>query len=154
MTMAKEGTRESLTFKLAGHPTDLGSWGHEFVRSLCGEIGREYAARTTGEDAAKADVSDLLLLVDAIVPFHIQHNAEPEAIDILIEVQQLEKILLCKDIDDKNYQRVCVYLLACADFMSDQDDLQTLLYVRRTFVSPIDATKICLLIFLLSLDCI
>lgn len=128
MTMAKEGTRESLTFKLAGHPTDLGSWGHEFVRSLCGEIGREYAARTTGEDAAGADVSDLFLLVDAIVPFHIQHNAEPEAIDILIEVQQLEKILLCKDIDGKNYQRVCVYLLACADYMSDQDDLQTLLY--------------------------
>ncbi|GMF59429.1 unnamed protein product [Phytophthora fragariaefolia] len=127
MTMAKEGSRESLRFKLLGNSTDLGSWGHEFVRSLAGEVGEEYNARVTAEDAVDPDVRDLLEIVDAIVPFHMQHNAEPEAIDILIEVQQLSKLLDSPDIDEKNYQRVCLYLLACADFMSDADDLVNLL---------------------------
>ena len=95
MTMAKIGTRELLTFKLAGTRGDLGSWGHEFVRSLAGEIGQEYQARVVkaSEDPASvADTGDLLALVDDIVPFHIQHNAEAEAIDLLIEVQQLKKL--------------------------------------------------------------
>ena len=41
MTMAEEGTRECLIYKLLGHRTDLGSWGHEFIRSLSGEISQE-----------------------------------------------------------------------------------------------------------------
>lgn len=127
MTMAKEGSRESLKFKLLGNSTDLGSWGHEFVRSLAGEVGEEYNARVTAEGQEDPDVSDLLAIVDAIVPFHMQHNAEPEAIDILIEVQQLSKLLESKEIDEKNYQRVCLYLLACADYMSDPEDLANLL---------------------------
>ena len=32
MTMAADGTRESLHFKLVGHPQELASWGHEYVR--------------------------------------------------------------------------------------------------------------------------
>lgn len=127
MTMAKEGSRESLKFKLLGNSIDLGSWGHEFVRSIAGEVGEEYNARMTAESQEEPDVSDLLRIVDAIVPFHMQHNAEPEAIDILIEVQQLSKLLESKEIDEKNYQRVCLYLLACADFMSDPEDLAHLL---------------------------
>lgn len=83
----------------------------------------------TEEGAVNVNVDDLNRLVDEIVPFHIQHNAEPEAVDILIEVQHLEKLLTSKDIDDSNYQRVCVYLLSCADYMADQDDLSTLLKV-------------------------
>ncbi|DAZ95507.1 TPA: hypothetical protein N0F65_001846 [Lagenidium giganteum] len=127
MTMAKEGSRESLKFKLMGNSTDLGSWGHEFVRSIAGEVGEEYNARLTAETEGEADVAELLAIVDAIVPFHMQHNAEPEAIDILIEVQQLSKLLESKEIDEKNYQRVCLYLLACSDYMSDPDDLLNLL---------------------------
>jgi 26S proteasome regulatory subunit N1 len=32
MTMAAEGTRESLHYKLKGNSGDIGSWGHEYVR--------------------------------------------------------------------------------------------------------------------------
>ncbi|KAF0696800.1 Aste57867_12462 [Aphanomyces stellatus] len=125
MTMAPEGSRESLFYKLKGNSTELGLWGHEFVRSLAGEVGEEYTNRATTD--VNSNVDDLMAIVDAIVPFHMQHNAEPEAIDILIEVQKLDKLLGSVEIDDKNYQRVCLYLLASADFMSDPDDLQTLL---------------------------
>ena len=135
MTMAAEGSRETLTFKLAGSGEDLGSWGHEFVRSLAGEIGQEYQARQikgAEEDATSAapDVSDLMKLVDHIVPFHIQHNAEAEAIDLLIEVQQLSKLKGGDiPIDANNFARVCLYLLRCADYMADPDDLAEMLAV-------------------------
>ena len=84
MTIATDGSRESLLYKMKGHATDLGSWGHEFVRALCGEIGQEYSARF---NAGENMVEDLLSLVKEIVPFHLKHNAEPEAVDILMKVQ-------------------------------------------------------------------
>ncbi|CAN0053481.1 unnamed protein product, partial [Hapterophycus canaliculatus] len=151
MTMAEPGSRLSLKFKLEGTKGDLGRWGHEYLRSLAGEIGQEYSARRMrivevaaaegggedGEGAAEAmtdagegegavedaDVSDLIELVDDIVPFHLEHNAEAEAVDLLVEVQRLKKLLELPYVDDKNYERVCLYLLRMADYMSDPDDL-------------------------------
>ena len=120
--------RESLKFKLSGMKdheilqrenveasTDdnLGSWGHEFVRSLAGEIGQEYNKRVL--DGADPDTDepfvDLLGMVDVIVPFNIDHNAEAEAVDLLIEVQRLEKLKGLDSIDEKNYSRICLYLI-------------------------------------------
>ena len=40
MTMGEDSVRESLSYKLLGSREDLGSWGHEYVRHLAGEIGR------------------------------------------------------------------------------------------------------------------
>jgi len=103
---------------------DLGSWGHEFIRSLAGEIGQEYNARVINGADPDDDVTfaDLLAMVDVIVPFNVSHNSEAEAIDLLIEVQRLKKILDLDSIDEKNYRRVCMYLIKTADFMSDPDD--------------------------------
>ena len=107
------------------HATDnLGSWGHEFVRSLAGEIGQEYNARVI--DGADPDTdepfADILSMVDVIVPFHVSHNAEAEAVDLLIEVQRLKSLLGMDAIDDNNFDRICMYLLKTADFMSDPED--------------------------------
>ncbi|TYZ63282.1 hypothetical protein PybrP1_009071 [[Pythium] brassicae (nom. inval.)] len=112
-----------------GQRAELGAWGHEFVRALAGEVGEEYNARLAAAAATgnEPDVADLQVLVDAIVPFHMAHNAEPEAIDVLVEVQQLATLAHSPAIDLKNYQRVCLYLLACADYMADPDDLLHLL---------------------------
>ncbi|CAN0369671.1 unnamed protein product [Laminaria digitata] len=90
MTMAEPGSRLSLRFKLEGTKGDLGRWGHEYLRSLAGEIGQEYSAHAGGAEAmddGEVDVSELIELVDDIVPFHLQHNAEAEAVDLLVEVQ-------------------------------------------------------------------
>lgn len=141
MTMGQPEERESLKFKLAGgkdydllagkgkpskHAQDnLGSWGHEFVRSLAGEIGQEYGQRVVDGADPDSDESfaDLLAMVDVIVPFHVTHNAEAEAVDLLIEVQRLKKLLELSSIDENNYQRICLYLIKTADYMSDPDDL-------------------------------
>ena len=56
------------------------------------------------------------------MPFNVSHHAEAEAVDLLIEVQRLKKILELDSIDAGNYRRVCMYLIKTADFMSDPDD--------------------------------
>jgi len=149
MTMGKPEERESLKFKLSGmkdydlltqhnhtsttlDPSDdnLGSWGHEFVRSLAGEIGQEYNSRVLdGADPERdEEFQDLMGMVDVIVPFHISHNAEAEAVDLLVEVQRLTKLQsIDSGIDEKNYARICLYLIKTSDFMSDPDDLAEML---------------------------
>ncbi len=132
--------RESLNFKLQGTKdydllislgeveaaadNNLGRWGHEFIRSLAGEIGQEYNARVISGSNPEEDAlfADLLAMVDVIVPFNVSHNSEAEAVDLLIEVQRLKKILELDSIDGGNYRRICLYLIKTADFMSDPDD--------------------------------
>jgi len=145
MTMGNHEERESLTFKLSGMKDydilesrgsksanaedNLGSWGHEFVRSLAGEIGQEYNERVIkGADPDSDEpFADLLGMVNVIVPFHVTHNAEAEAVDLLIEVQRLKNLLNLDAIDENNYGRICLYLTKTADFMSDPDDLVEML---------------------------
>lgn len=70
------------SFRLQGSQDNIVSWGHEYLRNLAGEIGEEYSSRR--ESQASAD--DLLALVKQIAPHHMAHNAEPEAVDLLLEV--------------------------------------------------------------------
>ncbi|CAM6095742.1 unnamed protein product [Calypogeia fissa] len=116
LTMSEESERESLKFRLLGSVGDIGSWGHEYVRNLAGEIGLEFQKRQL-EDAS---VDDLMDLVKQIVPFHVKHNAEPEAVDLLMEVESLE--LLIGHIDKANYKRTCSYLTSFASYMPEPDD--------------------------------
>jgi 26S proteasome regulatory subunit N1 len=127
MTMAEQGSRECLKFKLQGTQVNIASWGHEYVRSLAGEISEEFNQRTLDAPADDdADVDDLMVLVDDILPFQMQHNAEAEAVDLLLEVRQLNKLVDTPVVDERNAERVCLYLLRSAAFVADPDDLSTL----------------------------
>ena len=86
-----------------------------------------YFLQVLAED--EVDVDDLLALVDDIVPFQMKHNAEAEAVDLLMEVQRLGKLInpTAPVVDERNYERVCLYLLRSADYVSDPDDLVNLL---------------------------
>ena len=127
MTMAKPETRTCLKYKMEGNTKELGDWGHEYVRTLSGEVGQEYDARTTGD--TKESTDDLILLVKDIVPFHLQHNAEHDAVDLLIEVEMLELLLSEKSLDVNNYERVTLYLLRTSDYMAEEDELEKMLNV-------------------------
>lgn len=120
MTMSAPGSRECLKFKLEGTHEEVGSWGHEYVKYISGEIGDEYSQRKADEKA----VDELFLLVDQIVPFNMAHNAEPEACDLLMEVEKMEKLL--PHVDENNYSRVCLYLVACASYVPEPEDAQVL----------------------------
>jgi len=129
MTMSKPGLRESLKFKLTGTKEALTSWGHEYVRNLTGEIASEYDHRHQENDTPNVD--DLIALIDEIVPYDMKHNAEPEACDLLMEVEMLEKVL--PHIDETNYSRVCLYLTSCANYVPEPDDAVILKVTYEAF---------------------
>lgn len=91
-----------------------------YVRNLAGEIGAEYLKRK----ASKQDYSDLIRIVDVVVPFNIKHNAGHEAVDLLMETGCIEKIAQYLDAD--NYERVVNYLLGCATYLTEPEDQQML----------------------------
>lgn len=49
-----------------------------------------------------------MALAKEIIPYNMQHNAETEACDLLMEIEQLE--LLEQYVDKNSFQRVCLYL--------------------------------------------
>ncbi|XP_010035795.2 26S proteasome non-ATPase regulatory subunit 2 homolog A [Eucalyptus grandis] len=116
LTMSAEGERESLKYRLLGSEGDIGSWGHEYVRNLAGEIAQEYTKRQSEE----APIKDLMELVKQIVAFHMKHNAEPEAVDLLMEVEDLDMLL--KHVDSTNFKRTCLYLTSAARYLPGPDD--------------------------------
>lgn len=154
MTMADDGQRESLEYKLLGSGGQVGAWGHEYVRHLAAEVGEEYNARLAAADmaadkarssakaavdgpGAPSDVGDdametevlvqpaellLPLVVDEMVPFFVQNNAEAEAIDLLMEVGKLEA--LTPHVDATNCDRICMYLLQVAQYVPEPEDAQ------------------------------
>ena len=73
-------------------------------RHLAEEIRGEYSDRSDKGEVA----DDLLALAKEIIPYNMQHNAETEACDLLMEIEQLE--LLEQYVDNSSFQRVCLYL--------------------------------------------
>lgn len=120
MTSSPEGSRETLKYKLLGDRNDVSVWGHEYIKHLAGEIATEYEEREAKDEA----VDDLLQLVNQIVPWDMAHNAEPEAVDLLLEIERLD--LLNSHIDDKNCGRTCLYLLGCVPYLPEPEDRHVL----------------------------
>ncbi|KAK8714824.1 hypothetical protein V6N13_042171 [Hibiscus sabdariffa] len=118
LTMSAEGERESLKYKLLDSEGNIGSWGHKYVRNLAGEITQEYKERS--EDI-NFPIDDILNLVEQIVAIHMKHNAEPEAVDILMEVDELHSDVLTGNVDSTNFWRTCLYLISAARFLPEDD---------------------------------
>jgi 26S proteasome regulatory subunit N1 len=106
--VGRDGTRESLKYKLLGAKGGMDAWGGEYVKNLSGEIGSEWQQRKTDDKPT----DDLKELVDAIVPFNVKHNSEPEACDILMEVDAVADII--EHAHEANFQRISLYLTQCA----------------------------------------
>lgn len=64
----KEEDRDCLKYRLLGTGVDPGSWGHEYLRHVAGEIAAEYAHRST-EGSLTADLMELVkVLLSCPVP--------------------------------------------------------------------------------------
>mmetsp|Transcript_31070 Transcript_31070/g.68978 ORF Transcript_31070/g.68978 Transcript_31070/m.68978 type:complete len:901 (-) Transcript_31070:581-3283(-) len=124
----KEGERAALKYRLLGSRDQIGIWGHEYLRHLAGEIADEFQLRQEKEE----QVDDLMHLVAQIVPYHMTHNAEPEAVDLLLEVEQLDSLLA--HVDDKNYSRTCLYLVSCCNYLPEPDDQAVLDLAHKIYM--------------------
>ena len=119
MVASKEDSNDMLDFCLKGSMTteEMKSWGHEYLRTLSGHIGVHYNKLVEqGED-----VDELYKLVDIIVPQFIDHNEEPEAVDLMMETESLDK--LHKFCNARNFDRVCRYLCACSQYAADTEEM-------------------------------
>ncbi|PCH44904.1 26S proteasome regulatory complex non-ATPase subcomplex Rpn1 subunit [Wolfiporia cocos MD-104 SS10] len=127
--------------------SDPGSWGHEYVRHLAAELGEEYNARVLGEepeetpaneDKEKAEGQEnetkvqkkpveVIGTMDALralamecATFLLQHNAEPDAVDLLEELEMVDRI--AELVDENTYERVCQYMIRCVSLLPSPDD--------------------------------
>jgi 26S proteasome regulatory subunit N1 len=118
---------------------DPGDWGHEYVRHLAAELGEECSLRDqtevpkavtdagpAGPESATEDkegeevkpqiplsvgtLEDLHNLALVCAKFLLEHNAEPDAVDLLEELEIVDQIV---DLVDANtYSRVAAYMIA------------------------------------------
>lgn len=51
----------------------------------------------------------------------MKNHEEPEAVDLLMEVESLEKLV--KFTNESNYERVGLYLLSCAYYAADPEEM-------------------------------
>eukprot|EP00300_Choanocystis_sp_HF-7_P023926 c2531_g1_i2.p1 GENE.c2531_g1_i2~~c2531_g1_i2.p1 ORF type:complete len:619 (+),score=139.90 c2531_g1_i2:186-1859(+) len=128
ITMAQEGSCESLKFRLQG--TNDMSWGHEYIRHLCSELVTEWARLSDASEST----NHLLQLATDIVKYHMAHNAESEAVDLLLEIGHLEDMLVAH-IDPQNSSRVVRYLMACSSYLPPDESVK----VRRVCVTVLRA---------------
>ncbi|KAF2273049.1 26S proteasome non-ATPase-like protein regulatory subunit 2 [Westerdykella ornata] len=116
MTYSDEDRLDCLKYRLQAPTTDIWSWGHEYMRHLALEIGREYQNRVN-EDESTDDITELAL---SLVPFFLQHNAEADAVDILSELEMIDQIE--KHLDDKTYEKVCLYMVSTVPLLTYPDN--------------------------------
>jgi 26S proteasome regulatory subunit N1 len=102
---------------------DPGTWGHEYVRHIAAELGEEYTVRegdtlerqegahTSGEPDVKlpGTIKDLRGLAKECARFFLDHNAEPDAVDLLEELEIINEIT--RLVDENTYGRVCQYMI-------------------------------------------
>lgn len=129
MTYSDTQPRGTLRYRLlsaALRPSDSpladpGTWGHEYVRHLAAELGEEYAYREqelaleTGDDKKVAQASlpgtieDLRNLAKQCAKFFLSHNAEPDAVDLLDELEIVDDVAHL--VDENTFGRVCLYMM-------------------------------------------
>ncbi|KAJ3032270.1 proteasome regulatory particle base subunit [Rhizophlyctis rosea] len=120
MSYAEEGARDSLRYRLLGAKEPAGSWGHEYVRHLSAELIAEYQSLAEKEESTDVVLDQAM----EIVPFLLKHNAEADAVDLLLELEALDK--LPPHVDKDTYQRVCLYLISCVQYVAPPDDVSIL----------------------------
>lgn len=69
-------------------------------------------------------IEDLRSLATECATFLIHHNAEPDAVDLMEELEIVDKLVDL--VDDNTFARVCQYLLACVNLLPPPDDISFL----------------------------
>lgn len=117
MTYSDDGKKDSLKYRLLASDDTIADWGHEYMRHLALEIGEAYQEQLGLEDDS---VDRLVQLSLKIVPFFLKHNAEADAVDLLLEIESIDK--LPEYVDENTFARVCLYMVSCVPLLAPPDD--------------------------------
>ncbi|EAR97380.1 26S proteasome regulatory subunit (macronuclear) [Tetrahymena thermophila SB210] len=124
MTMAERGKQISLRYLKEGTLNDFKNWGYEYLNHLSADIGQTYNQRIE----KKESTDDLIQLVEDIVPYFVENNAEHDAVDLLLEVDKLQFIK--KFVNKENFERISLYLQQCCQYCVDQNEMEETLKVN------------------------
>lgn len=116
MTFSDEDRQDTLKYRLLAPTSDIGSWGHEYVRHLALEIGEVYAKRITTDEPTK-DLVDLALI---LIPQFLKSNAEADAVDLMSELEIIDQIT--DFVDENTYARVCLYMGSMINLLTYPDN--------------------------------
>lgn len=106
---------------------DPGTWGHEYVRHIAAELGEEYTVRegdtleqpeganNSADVKLPGTIEDLRGLAKQCARFFLDHNAEPDAVDLLEELEIIDQI--SRLVDENTYGRVCQYMIRYVFYM-------------------------------------
>lgn len=108
-----------------GTMTNIGDWGHEYIRQLEAEIVEQWSV-------CSRSANILLPLIKDIIEFDCKHHAEIQACDMLMEIDRLE--LLPQHIDNSTYQRICLYLSSCVKFVENIEATKILRLVTDQYI--------------------
>ena len=114
MTYSDTQPRGTLRYRLLSNSMskeqmDPGQWGHEYIRHLAAELGSEYIARQENPEGAIGTIEELRYLAVECAKFLLKHHAEPDAVDLLEELEIVDSI---RDlVDDNTFQRVTAYMV-------------------------------------------
>lgn len=117
MVYSDSDNKDSLKYRLLAGDDTVADWGHEYMRHLALEIGEAYQESLGSDDDYIVRIVQLSL---KIVPFFLNHNAEADAVDLLLEVESIEK--LPQFTDESTYARVCLYMVSCVPLLAPPDD--------------------------------
>ncbi|KAF8551426.1 26S proteasome regulatory complex, non-ATPase subcomplex, Rpn1 subunit [Imleria badia] len=128
-----------------------GSWGHEYVRHLAAELGEEYTIRQEGEEAvapppavdadatAKPEpikipgtIDELRALALECAKFFLSHNAEPDVVDLFVELEMVDRIAGLIDVN--TFGRVCTYMDRCVTLLPPPDDVAFLRAIHSIYL--------------------
>jgi 26S proteasome regulatory subunit N1 len=98
-------------------------WGHEFSKRISLEL-------MELDDVAQVPVS----IVDALVRYFLLHHSEPDACDLLVELDLLSRLLELVDAEQDDIGRICLYLQSCVPFEPCPKDRSMLLIVHDLYV--------------------
>ncbi|RCK64106.1 26S proteasome regulatory subunit RPN1 [Candida viswanathii] len=135
-TYSDEGNRDSLKYRLLASDETIADWGHEYMRHLALEIGESYQENLGVDESL---VAKLVKLALQIIPFFLKHNAEADAVDLLLEIECIDK--LPGFVDENTYARVCLYVTSCVPYLAPPDDISFLNTAYSIYLSHNQLTQ-------------
>lgn len=136
MTYSDDGKNDSLKYRLLSSSDTIVDWGHEYMRHLALEIGISYQENLgSNEDL----INQLIKLAMQIVPFFLAHNGEADAVDLLLEIENIDK--LPQFVDENTFTRVCLYMVSCVPLLAPPDDVSFLNTAYAIYLSHNQLTQ-------------
>ncbi|KAJ2559258.1 proteasome regulatory particle base subunit [Coemansia sp. RSA 1933] len=132
MAYDRESKRDCLKYRLLAGYEDgaVSEWGHEYVRHIAMEIGAEYSEKVE-ESGKDASTEELLEIALEVIPFFLKHNAEADAVDLLVELEKHE--LIANYVTKETFERVCLYMISCSPLLAPPMDLGFLETARKIY---------------------